>query len=71
MAAITWFLTNNSVSVGSDLSLTDPGTEAYRSPVTGWISYRINNHSEWYNDVSVLPRRSLALLFLMVHSIPT
>lgn len=51
MAAKTWYLTNNSVSVGSDMSETDPGAEAYRSPVTGWIvSTGSTNHSEWYND---------------------
>lgn len=49
---MTWYLTNNSVSVGSDLSETDPGAEAYRSPVTGWIvSTGSTNHSEWFNDV--------------------
>lgn len=52
MATITWYLTNNSVSVGSDLSLTDPGAEAYRSPVTGWVvSTGATNHSEYFNDV--------------------
>src|ERR1043165_8762520 len=51
MAAITWYLTNNSVGPGSDLSLTDPGAEAYRSPVTGWIvGTGSTNHSEWFND---------------------
>jgi hypothetical protein len=52
MAANTWYLTNNSVSAGSDLSASDPGAEAYRSPVTGWIvSTGATNHSEYYNDV--------------------
>lgn len=52
MAALTWYLTNNSVSVGSDLSETDPGAEAYRSPVTGWIvSTGSTNHSAYFNDV--------------------
>lgn len=52
MPALTWYLTNNSVSAGSDLSLTDPGAEAYRSPVTGWVvSTGLTNHSEWFNDV--------------------
>lgn len=52
MAALTWYLTNNSVSNGSDLSETDPGAEAYRSPVTGWIvSTGATNHSPWENDV--------------------
>lgn len=52
MAALTWYLTNNSVSIGSDLSNTDPGTEAYRSPVTGWVvSTGATNHSPWENDV--------------------
>lgn len=52
MPALTWYLTNNSVSVGSDLSLTDPGTEAFRSPVTGWVvSTGTTLHSEYFNDV--------------------
>lgn len=52
MAAITWYLTNNSASVGSDLSTSDPGAEAFRSPATGWIvSTGSTNHSEWFNDV--------------------
>lgn len=52
MAAKTWYLTNNSASVGSDLSLTDPGAEAFRSPVTGWIvSTGATNHSPYFNDV--------------------
>lgn len=51
MAAITWYLTNDSASVGSDLSLSDPGTEAYRSPVTGWVvGTGSTNHSAYYND---------------------
>ena len=52
MAVLTWYLTNNSVSIGSDLSTTDPGAEAYRSPTTGWIvSTGSTNRSEYYNDV--------------------
>lgn len=52
MAALTGYLTNASVSVGSDLSTTDPGAEAYRSPVTGWIvGTGATNHSAWANDV--------------------
>lgn len=52
MAAITWYLTNNSASIGSDLSTSDPGAEAYRSPVTGWIvGTGSTNRSEYYNDV--------------------
>lgn len=52
MAALTWYLTNASVSVGSDLSQSDPGAEAYRSPVSGWVvSTGATNHSEWFNDV--------------------
>lgn len=52
MAAITWFLTNNSVSIGSDLTLTDPGSETLRSPVTGWVvSTGATNHAEYFNDV--------------------
>jgi hypothetical protein len=51
MAAKTWYLTDASVSVGSDLSDSDPGTEAYRSPVTGWIvGTGSTNNSEWFND---------------------
>lgn len=52
MAALTWYLTNNSASVGSDLSETDPGTEAYRSPVTGWVVSITGsgNYSSYYND---------------------
>lgn len=51
MPAKTWYLTNASVSVGSDLSETDPGAEAYRSPVTGWIvGTGATNHSEYEND---------------------
>lgn len=52
MAALTHYLTNNSASVGSDLSDTDPGAEAYRSPVTGWIvSTGTTNRSPYANDV--------------------
>jgi hypothetical protein len=52
MATITWYLTNNSASIGSDLSTSDPGAEAYRSPTTGWIvSTGSTNRSEYYNDV--------------------
>jgi len=52
MAALTYFLTNASASVGSDLSASDPGAEATRSPVTGWIvSTGSTNHSAWFNDV--------------------
>lgn len=52
MATKTWYLTNNSVSIGSDMSETDPGTEAYRSPTTGWIvSTGSTNRSAYYNDV--------------------
>lgn len=51
MAAKTWYLTNASVSVGSDLSDSDPGAEALRSPVTGWIvGTGSTNHSEYRND---------------------
>lgn len=53
MPALNWYLTNNSVSVGSDLSETDPGAEAYRSAVTGWIVSIIaaGNYSSYFNDV--------------------
>lgn len=52
MAALTWYLTNNSASVGSDLSASDPGAEAYRSPTTGWVvSTGSTNRSAYYNDV--------------------
>jgi hypothetical protein len=52
MAALTWYLTDNSVSVGSDLSDTDPGAEAARSPTTGWVvSTGSTNHSPYANDV--------------------
>lgn len=53
MAALTWYLTNNSASIGSDLSETDPGAEAYRSPVTGWIVSVVTagNYSSYFNDV--------------------
>lgn len=39
MAAITWYATNNLASNSShqEMSETDPGTEAYASPVTGWV----------------------------------
>ena len=52
MAAITWYLTNSAASVHSDMSETDPGTEAFRSPVTGWVvSTGSTNRSEWFNDI--------------------
>lgn len=52
MPAKTWYLTNDSVSVGSDLSETDPGTEAYRSPVTGWVVGTGSiDHASYFNDV--------------------
>lgn len=52
MAALTHYLTNNSASVGSDLSDTDPGAEAYRSPTTGWVvSTGASNRSAYFNDV--------------------
>jgi hypothetical protein len=37
MAALTWFATSSLVSVHQEMSETDPGTEGYASPVTGWI----------------------------------
>lgn len=37
MPAITWYVTSNLASVHQDMSETDPGTEAYASPVYGWI----------------------------------
>jgi hypothetical protein len=37
MAAITWYATNNLVSVHQEMSTTDPGTEANASPQTGWV----------------------------------
>lgn len=53
-SSLTWYLTNASVSVGSDLSLTDPGAEAFRSPVTGWIVGTGNNNTApWNNDVEL------------------
>lgn len=53
-APLTWYLTDASVSVGSDLSLTDPGAEAFRSPVTGWIvATGANNTAPWNNDVEL------------------
>lgn len=51
MPILTWFLTNSSTGPGSDLSLTDPGAEAYRSPITGWVvGTGSTNHSPWTND---------------------
>jgi hypothetical protein len=37
MAVKTWFATNNLASVHQEISETDPGTENFASPVTGWI----------------------------------
>jgi hypothetical protein len=37
VAALTFFMTSSLVSVHQEMSETDPGTEAYASPVTGWI----------------------------------
>lgn len=52
MAVVTWYLTSASASIGSDLSLSDPGAEGYRSPTTGWIvSTGTTNRSEYRNDV--------------------
>ena len=52
MAALTYYLTDASASVGSDLAAADPGAEATRSPTTGWIvSTGATNHSAWFNDV--------------------
>lgn len=54
MAAKTLYLTNDSTGPGSDLSETDPGAEAFRSPVTGWVlgnSAADGNHSAYFNDV--------------------
>lgn len=52
-AALTWYLTDASAGPGSDLSLTDPGAEAYRSPATGWIvgTATPGNYSAYFNDV--------------------
>lgn len=49
----TWYLTNNSVGPGSDLSQTDPGAEANRTPLTGWITSAAaaNSMSEYFNDI--------------------
>lgn len=37
MPAKTWFVTSSLASVHQDMSETDPGAEAYASPVYGWI----------------------------------
>jgi len=38
MAAITWYMTNNLAGTAhQEMSTTDPGTEAFASPVTGWV----------------------------------
>lgn len=52
-APLTWYLTNNSVGPGSDLSLTDPGAEAFRTPTTGWIvgTATDETNSAYFNDV--------------------
>jgi hypothetical protein len=48
MAAKTFYATNSKASVYQELSETDPGTEAYASPVTGWIgSTGSTNRSEF------------------------
>lgn len=45
MAAITWYATSNLASVHQEMSETDPGAEAYASPVTGWVvSTGATNH---------------------------
>lgn len=52
MAAFTWYATDVDVSVHVEMSETDPGAEAYRSAVTGWIvSTGSTNHSEMFRDV--------------------
>lgn len=52
MPAKTWYLTDNSVSIGSDLSETDPGAEGYRSPITGWaVGTGSIDHASYFNDV--------------------
>lgn len=37
MAIKTWYATSSLVSVHQEMSETDPGTEAFASPVTGWV----------------------------------
>jgi hypothetical protein len=37
MPAINWYGTSSLASVHQEMSETDPGTEAYASPVTGWV----------------------------------
>ena len=52
MAALTWYATSNLASVHQEMSETDPGTEVYASPTTGWIvSTGSTNHSELDSQV--------------------
>lgn len=52
MAVLTWYLTNLSPDTFSQLSGTDPGAEAFRTPTTGWVVSNVNlNHSKYYNDL--------------------
>lgn len=54
MAALTWYATNNLASVHQEMSETDPGTEAYASPVTGWVvSTGGTNHAAFDSQVEV------------------
>src|SRR5262245_23570273 len=50
MATKTWFATNNLVSVHQEMSETDPGTEAFASPVTGWIVSTVGSGTAPFNS---------------------
>lgn len=52
MAAITWFATSNLASVHQEMSESDPGSEIFASPVTGWVvSTGSTNHSPFNSQV--------------------
>ena len=55
MAAITWYATSNLASVHQEMSESDPGTEVYASPTTGWVvGTGTGNHAGLDSQVELL-----------------
>src|SRR5262245_60718281 len=50
MPTKTWYATSSLVSVHQEMSETDPGTEAFASPVTGWVVGTTGSGSGAFNS---------------------
>ena len=54
MAALTWFVTDALADVHAEMSESDPGAEAYGSPVTGWVvGTGVGNHAAMDSQVEL------------------